>query len=158
MIALQVGLRTVAGALLPAGEVRVADPDQRRGGLLRGEFYRQMVFNALLGNTDDHLKNFALRREPVGWRLTPAFDLLPDVTQRGEHCLHFGPAGHRPGREALRTLAGAFGVSRQRAALILDEVSAAVAGWRARFDEYGVPSGDSERLGRDIERRLVTRA
>lgn len=105
-----------------------------------------------------HLKNFALRREPVGWRLTPAFDLLPDVTQRGEHCLHFGPAGHRPGREALRTLAGAFGVSRQRAALILDEVSAAVAGWRARFDEYGVPSADSERLGRDIERRLATRA
>lgn len=117
--------------------------------------YRQLAFNATLGNTDDHLKNFALRREPVGWRLTPAFDLLPDVLQRGEHCLHFGPAGHRPTPEALRTLAGAFGVSRQRAVLILAEVRAAVAGWRARFDEYGVPSADCERLGRDIERRLA---
>jgi len=117
--------------------------------------YRQLAFNAMLGNTDDHLKNFALRREPVGWRLTPAFDLLPDVLQRGEHCLHFGPAGHRPSQEALRTLAGAFGVSRQRAALILAEVRAAVAGWRVRFDEYGVPRADCERLGRDIERRLA---
>jgi serine/threonine-protein kinase HipA len=117
--------------------------------------YRQMAFNAVLGNTDDHLKNFALRREPAGWRLTPAFDLLPDVAQRGEHCLHFGPVGHRPSLAALRTLAGAFGLSGQRAGRTLAEVGAAVAGWRGRFDEYGVPAADCARLGRDLERRVA---
>ncbi len=117
--------------------------------------FRQMVFNAVLGNTDDHLKNFAMRREPTGWSLTPAFDLLPDVAQRGEHCLHFGLAGHRPDVVSVHALAGPFGLSRQGARRISAEVTAAVAGWRARFDEYGVPAEDCERLGRDIERRLA---
>ena len=116
--------------------------------------YRQMVFNAVLGNTDDHLKNFAMRREPSGWRLTPAFDLLPDIPQCGEHCLHFGAAGHRPNADAVQAMAGAFGLSRQRARQIAAEVTAAVAGWRCRFNAYGVPVADCDRLGRDIERRL----
>ena len=117
--------------------------------------YRQAAFNAMLGNTDDHLKNFALRREPAGWRLTPAFDLLPDVTRRGEHCLHFGPAGYRPSRAALYALAAACGLSRRRATETLTQVGAAVAGWRARCDDYAVPAADRERLAGDIARRVA---
>jgi len=117
--------------------------------------YRQMVFNAVLGNTDDHLKNFAMRREPVGWCLTPAFDLIPDVPRRGEHCLHFGVAGHRPTADAVMTIAASFGLSRQRMRQIVSEVTAAVTGWRRRFEAYGVPAADCDRLGRDIERRLT---
>jgi serine/threonine-protein kinase HipA len=116
--------------------------------------YRQMVFNAVLGNTDDHLKNFAMRREPTGWRLTPAFDLLPDIPERGEHCLHFGTAGHRPSASAVRALGAAFGLSRQQVGKIVTEVTDAIAGWRSRFDAYGVAAADCQRLGRDIERRL----
>ena len=70
-----------------------------------------MTFNAVLGNTDDHLKNFALRHEAAGWWLTPAFDLLPDVLGRGEHCLHFGSAGCSPTAAAVWGLAEAFGIS-----------------------------------------------
>ena len=116
--------------------------------------YRQMTFNAVLGNTDDHLKNFAVRHEAVGWRLTPAFDRLPDVLGRGEHCLHFGSAGYSPTAAAVRGLAGAFGISLPRARGLVDEVVAALAGWRARFADFGVPEADCDRLGRDIERRL----
>ena len=117
--------------------------------------YRQMAFNAVLGNTDDHLKNFALRRLPEGWRLTPAYDLLPDVLDRGEHCLHFGAAGMRPSPGAVRDLGGAFGLSRQRAARIVGEVREAVSRWRERFADHGVPESDCERLGRDLDRRLA---
>ncbi len=39
--------------------------------------YRQMVFNVMLGNTDDHLKNFIMLHNDEGWRLSPAFDLVP---------------------------------------------------------------------------------
>ncbi len=117
--------------------------------------YRQLVFNAVLGNTDDHLKNFAMRREATGWRLTPAFDLLPDVLQRGEHCLHFGAVGERPDAAAVRTLARAFGLSPRRAGTIIGEVTSALAGWRERFADHGVPNADRAILGRDIERRLA---
>ncbi len=120
----------------------------------RGGGGRQMTFSAVLGNADDHLKNFAVRHEAAGWRLTPAFDLLPDVLGRGEHCLHFGSAGYSPTAAAVRGLAGAFGISRPRAWGLVDEVVAALAGWRARFADFGVPEADCDRLGRDIERRL----
>mgnify|MGYP000937143001 FL=1 len=37
--------------------------------------FRQMVFNALLGNTDDHLKNFWMLRDARGYLLSPAFEI-----------------------------------------------------------------------------------
>jgi serine/threonine-protein kinase HipA len=60
------------------------------------QLYRQAVFNAMLGNTDDHLKNFAMLRGEQGWRLTPAFDLLPDVNDNRENVQHFGYHLKRP--------------------------------------------------------------
>ena len=116
--------------------------------------YRQMVFNAIIGNTDDHLKNFALLHDGMGWRLTPAYDLTPDVLLRGEYVLHFGAAGHRPDVGALADMAGAFGLSRPRSRCLIDEVSAAVASWHVRFDEQEVGSRDQQRLAPDFERRL----
>jgi serine/threonine-protein kinase HipA len=38
--------------------------------------FRHMVFNAAVGNVDDHLKNFWMLAKPEGYRLAPAFDLL----------------------------------------------------------------------------------
>ena len=49
------------------------------------QLFRQRLFNALLGNTDDHLKNFWLLRDAEGYRQTPAFDLVPDTGARREH-------------------------------------------------------------------------
>lgn len=51
--------------------------------------FRQMCFNALIGNTDDHIKNFAMLHGEKGWQLTPAFDLLPNVGENPEHALQF---------------------------------------------------------------------
>jgi serine/threonine-protein kinase HipA len=117
--------------------------------------YRQAVFNALIGNTDDHLKNFTLLRQPEGWRLSPAYDLTPDEPARGEHVLHFGACGCRPDAAGLAALARAFGLSRQASRRIRDEAAAAVAGWRTTFAEHGVSEPDIARLASDLERRLV---
>lgn len=39
--------------------------------------YRLMVFNYLIGNKDDHAKNFAFIHRGGDWHFAPAFDLLP---------------------------------------------------------------------------------
>lgn len=39
--------------------------------------YRLMVFNYLIGNKDDHAKNFAFIYRDGNWRFAPAYDLLP---------------------------------------------------------------------------------
>lgn len=116
--------------------------------------YHQAVFNALIGNTDDHLKNFAMLHADEGWRLTPAYDLTPDEPARGEHVLHFANAGHRPNARALAELARAFGLSSAVSRRIRTQVADAVSGWRGRFADYGVGSGDIERLAAGIEGRL----
>lgn len=39
--------------------------------------YRLMVFNYLIGNKDDHAKNFAFIHREGNWHFAPAYDLLP---------------------------------------------------------------------------------
>lgn len=120
--------------------------------------FRLSVFNAVLGNTDDHLKNFALLHSGPnrgGWRLAPAYDLLPDVADRIEHVLHFGLRGNYPDRKALTELSKRVGVSSETGARILDQVTQAVGDWMSVFQAHRVPTADIERLGPSINRRLL---
>lgn len=113
--------------------------------------YRQMVFNALLGNTDDHLKNFWLLHDQGGWRLSPAFDLLPDTGGRREHVLLFDRSPHPPGPRGLADLGRRWGVS--GAARIVAEVEAALEHFAELAAAQGVPEADRHRFAADIARR-----
>jgi serine/threonine-protein kinase HipA len=114
--------------------------------------YRQMVFNALLGNTDDHLKNFwMIHDHQQGWRLSPAFDLIPDVGQRGEHVLFFDLGAYYPGRIALETLGKRWGIRQYDT--IVAQVFDAVVGWKEEFSGSGVLESDIIRF-REIDARL----
>ncbi len=117
--------------------------------------YRQMVFNVMIGNTDDHLKNFLMLRDDNGWRLSPAFDLVPNVGFNREHVLRIGHNNMVPNRAELLAEAGYFGIKRQKQAMdIVDEVHAAVSGWNPVFVDYDVPKVDVEKIGADICQRL----
>lgn len=114
--------------------------------------YRQMVFNALLGNTDDHLKNFWLLHDD-GYRLTPAFDLLPDTGFRREHVLIFDLSPTPPGPRGLADLGRKWGVS--GAAGICQAVADALAGFADVARAWAVPEEDIARFVPDIQRRLT---
>ncbi len=115
--------------------------------------YRQMVFNALLGNTDDHLKNFWLLHDHRGYVLSPAFDLLPDIGGCREHVLLFDLTPNPPGPDGLAALGRKWGVA--GAAGICREVRDAVARFGAIADQYAVPVSDRDRFARDIQRRMA---
>jgi serine/threonine-protein kinase HipA len=115
-------------------------------------FYRQMVFNAVVGNTDDHLKNFLMIHDSKqGWRLSPAFDLVPDVEQRGEHILFFDLGAYYPGRRQLENLGRQWGIG--SAEVLVAQVCDAVAGWKEEFANRGVPEKDINRF-KEIDVRL----
>jgi serine/threonine-protein kinase HipA len=108
--------------------------------------FRQMVFNAVVHNTDDHLKNFwMLCDSKTGWRLSPAFDLIPDIGQRGEHVLFFDLDPVYPGRANLEKLGRSWKIP--GAATIVDQVFSAVAHWREEFTACGVSQEDAARFG-----------
>jgi serine/threonine-protein kinase HipA len=114
--------------------------------------FRQMVFNALVGNTDDHLKNFMMIHDhQQGWRLSPAFDLIPDIGQRREHVLFFDLDADYPGRQELERLGRLWGIS--RAGGVVDEVVQSVREWRISFAGAGVSEQDTQRFA-DIDVRL----
>lgn len=115
-------------------------------------FYRQMVFNAVMGNTDDHLKNFWMVYDrEQGWRLSPAFDLIPDIEQRGEHMLFFDLGAYYPGRRNLENLGSLWGI--RNAKQVVSQVFDAVKLWKEAFADSGVPEQDLVRF-KEIDSHL----
>jgi serine/threonine-protein kinase HipA len=47
------------------------------------ELFGRMIFNALIGNDDDHPRNHAVvwRQSENKWRLSPAFDIVPNMLE-----------------------------------------------------------------------------
>jgi serine/threonine-protein kinase HipA len=115
--------------------------------------FRHMAFNAAIGNVDDHLKNFWMLATPAGYRLAPAFDLLPDISGRGEHTLSFQYGYACPSREALRAVADEWNVP--NAAGILDQVNHAVGTFSTVARRLDVRAGKGlDTVRADIRRRL----
>jgi hypothetical protein len=95
---------------------------------------------AAIGNVDDHLKNFWMLVRPGGFRLAPAFDLVPDISGRGEHTLSFQRGFACPARADLIALAADWGVA--RAVGIVEDVVNATVGVRDGGPKaQGSPSG-----------------
>jgi serine/threonine-protein kinase HipA len=115
--------------------------------------YRQMVFNALIGNTDDHLKNFCMLHDNSGYYLSPAYDLLPDTVDRREHVLHFNPEFYYPGQKKLVELGQRARISSCKS--IFEEVRSALLDWKQEFKQWQVASKDIKRLAYSIEGRLA---
>jgi serine/threonine-protein kinase HipA len=114
--------------------------------------YRHMVFNAAIGNVDDHLKNFWMLVRPSGYCLAPAFDLVPDISGRGEHTLSFQQSYACPARADVISLAAEWGVA--DAAGIVDDVVEATNTFAttARSLEVRNP-GSLQRVCGDVNRR-----
>ncbi|ABW66706.1 type II toxin-antitoxin system HipA family toxin [Desulfosudis oleivorans] len=116
--------------------------------------YRQMVFNVLIGNTDDHLKNFLMLHDETGWRLSPAFDLIPNIGFNREHVLRIGLDSRPPDFETLLAESKYFGIKRrQEARNTIMEINAAVMEWPGIFKKCHVPARDADSIGKDIMRR-----
>ncbi|HNU68204.1 MAG TPA: HipA domain-containing protein [Myxococcota bacterium] len=110
------------------------------------ELWRRIVFNHLITNTDDHLRNTGFLHVGGGlWRLSPAFDLnpFPDKAQESKTWLSedTGPV------TSIRTLIGMasrFYLSRDEALAILREILGALVGWKAlsRNRDIGLSDAD----------------
>ena len=120
--------------------------------------YRHMVFNAAIGNVDDHLKNFWMLARPEGFRLAPAFDLVPDISGRGEHTLSFQQGFACPTGTELIALADEWDVA--RAARIVESVVKATSAFATAAGKFKVRRpGSVQKVCADVRRRteLLTR-
>ena len=86
------------------------------------KLYRLMVFNYLIGNKDDHAKNFAFILHENEWHLAPAFDILPGNGMNGYHTTSINES-ITPTKEDLFTVAEKAGLERNKATAIFNEIS-----------------------------------
>lgn len=113
------------------------------------EAFRRMAFNVAAHNRDDHVKNFAFLMDEHGeWTLSPGYDLCFSQGPGGEHTMTVAGEGRQPGRDHCLRLAATHGISRSRAAEIIDEVCSAVARW----PQWAAASHVTRRRAKEIAR------
>ena len=99
------------------------------------EQYRRMVFNVLIRNQDDHVKNIAFLMDKQGrWSLSPAFDVTyaynPAGAWTSRHQMSINGKRERFTRDDLQACAGSASMKRGRAEGILEEVAGVVERWQ----------------------------
>jgi len=118
------------------------------------ELWRRIVFNVLISNTDDHLRNHAfLYTGPDGWRLAPAYDLNPVPTDIKPRILTTaidlddGSAS----LDLAMSVMGYFELDEGKARAIAAEVGKAVTTWREEAARLGLTQAEIDRMASAFE-------
>ncbi|MEA2067796.1 MAG: type II toxin-antitoxin system HipA family toxin [Verrucomicrobiota bacterium] len=115
--------------------------------------FRQMVFNILAHNRDDHVKNFAfLLNSQNEWRLTPAYDLTFTHGPGGEHTMTVAGEGRSPQNKHIMQIADGAGISPGLAREIIAQATHALSDWESFADEAGLSKGTTRRIAKALLR------
>lgn len=107
------------------------------------QLFRRVAFNVAVGNRDDHLRNHGFLLGKDGWRLSPAFDVNPNI-DKAEHVLSIDDSDNRPSLATVLTTAEFYGLTTDRSADIVEDVASAVDGWPDQAREAGISGADIE--------------
>ncbi|MBU0480737.1 MAG: type II toxin-antitoxin system HipA family toxin [Proteobacteria bacterium] len=112
------------------------------------ELFRRMVFNVLIRNQDDHLRNHGFICLDQAWRLSPLYDVLPIPARRTADnfslSLNIGLEGTTATLSNIYSRCEQFNLARGQAEEIVAEVAEATAGWEEMLLRCGVEKTDIE--------------
>lgn len=111
--------------------------------------WRRIVFNILISNTDDHLRNHGfLYQGQEGWRLSPAYDLNPVPVDIKPRVLStaINEDNATASLQLAMEVAGYFELDNKRAKATAAEVGRAVAKWRKEAARIGLSKSEIERM------------
>jgi serine/threonine-protein kinase HipA len=123
--------------------------------------WRRIVFNILISNTDDHLRNHGfLYHGSDGWRLSPAYDLNPvpiDIKPR----ILTTTINEDDGTASLALAMSAaeyFGLDAAKAREIARHVGKALSTWRNEAARHGIGKGEIDRMASAFEHEDLNEA
>jgi serine/threonine-protein kinase HipA len=100
------------------------------------QLFRRVLFNILIGNRDDHLRNHGFLRAGDGWQLAPAFDVNPNPG-KDHHVLAIDDRDPSPDSGLLIATADFYRLSGTAIGTVIEEVRAVVRGWEKRARALG---------------------
>ena len=86
-----------------------------------------MVFNYLIGNKDDHAKNFAFIYRDGDWHFAPAYDLLPSDGINGFRTTSIN-GSIEPSKEDIFAVAVKVGLNKKEAMEVFGKIESILAG------------------------------
>ncbi|EHD22401.1 type II toxin-antitoxin system HipA family toxin [Brenneria nigrifluens DSM 30175 = ATCC 13028] len=119
---------------------------------------RRMVFNVLMHNRDDHVKNFAfLLNEEKSWVVSPAFDLTFAEGPGGQHQTSVAGYGTNITRKLLMKVAAAADIAPVKMRAIIEEVETVAANFYRIAMQLtdDIPNAELKRVTDVINNNLV---
>lgn len=114
------------------------------------ELFKRMVYNVLVSNDDDHLRNHGFLWDPrlPGWRLSPLYDVLPRASHATERFLHLsvGPQGRLATLDNALAAHARFTLSKSEAALMIADLWQKVRQWKVYFEQFGVADEEIDKI------------
>ncbi|MBI9077912.1 MAG: HipA domain-containing protein [Desulfatibacillum sp.] len=115
------------------------------------EWFRRMLFNILVRNTDDHPRNHGFLFDGSGIILSPAYDIVPSITRPGvgtdfSLAMSIGDRGREATLENALSRAARFGLSKDGAKEDVKRLVRVVRGWREHFASMGCPDSEIRAL------------
>ncbi|MDX8448208.1 type II toxin-antitoxin system HipA family toxin [Mesorhizobium captivum] len=123
--------------------------------------YRRVVFNVLVSNVDDHLRNHGfLWLGKTGWALSPAYDLNPVPTDLKPRVLttNIDLVDGTCSLDLLEAASEFFALTLDKARTIIKEVATVTATWRDTAKAVGVRSAEINRMASAFEHGDLKRA
>jgi serine/threonine-protein kinase HipA len=118
------------------------------------QLWTRLVFNILVSNTDDHLRNHGFIMEDGGWCLAPAYDVNPNP-DRATHALAIDAYNPSSDLALARDTAGHYALNLQEAEGIISETSRVVGSWDERARALGISRVESEALAKTFKVRAT---
>ncbi len=111
------------------------------------QLLRQMLFNSTINNTDDHERNFSFMIDDNGYRLSPAYDMVPSLTKGQYPVAGFEYSPFLPtATELANHPRKVFGLSKGTVETIAQEIATAPLLWPSIAYEVGVCDDDVEKI------------
>lgn len=118
------------------------------------ELWSRIVFNILVSNTDDHLRNHGFILVPgQGWRLSEAYDINPVPRSDGLK-LNITAADNALDLELAREVAGYFRLHLAEADEIIANFRGIVSQWRTIADSLALPFREQEQMTEAFRRAI----
>jgi serine/threonine-protein kinase HipA len=148
----------------PRSYLEMVDALRQHGASPREDIaalWRRLVFNILISNTDDHLRNHGFLYEgQAGWRLSPAYDLNPmpiDLKPRVLSTM-ITEDDSTASLDLAIEVAGYFELTAARAKAIAKEVAQSVTTWRKEALRHGLKKTEIDRMATAFEHDDLKRA
>lgn len=119
------------------------------------ELFKRMVFNILIFNNDDHMRNHGfLYAGNQQWLLSPLYDVVPGNSNSDLYTLamNIGDKGKEASLENALSTARYFNLSEREAKHIWAELISIVKHWEQHYKDCGVSEQDIDKLRHSLSR------